>query len=280
MTTLKWHEQPLVALDTETTGINPAEARIVTAALVHMTPGQRPIAHRYLIDPGIDIPTEAAAVHGYTNDRILELVGRPGHAVRSIGPARPVVISRDQALFEIAAQVAATIGREHALVVHNAAYDLTLLEHETARNGVPTLSERPMGVRGVVDPMVLEKAYDPFRRMYKETGGCRGGKVKCGGCGATDKTLTSLCAHYGVRHAGAHDAADDAIASVRLLHKLVAAWPEMARWKLSTLHENQVGWRREQMDSLRAYFDKNGVEHDGCDGSWPLQSSALQGVAA
>ncbi|CAI9417202.1 hypothetical protein [Nocardioides sp. T2.26MG-1] len=290
MSASKWHELPVAACDTETTSPDPAQARIVTAAVVHMQPGERPKALRWIIDPGIDIPTEASDIHGYTRDRILQLVGRPDHAIRILnGVTR--VIPRDAAIFEITAQVAATIGREQALVVHNAAYDLTLLEHEAARHDVDPLTTRPHGVTGVVDPMVIEKQYDPYRKScYKKhpetgeacdvenrihvCGGCRGGKWTCGGCGSTDRTLTSLCAHYGVPLPGAHDAAVDAIASVRLLGKLLSGWPQLATWKLGTLHAHQETWRAQQQAGLREFFDKVGKPNDGCCGAWPLHTTA------
>jgi DNA polymerase-3 subunit epsilon len=295
MSAQKWHEGTIAAFDTETTGINPAEDRIVTAAVVYLTPGQRPRPIRWVIDPQVDIPDEAAAVHGWTNQRLAETIGRPGGALRamadSTGKTVTTTIPRDAALFEIAAHLGATIGRDQAVLVHNAAYDLTLLEHETIRHGIDPLSSRPKGIRGVVDPMVIEKAHDPYRKncyrapgcntetKHHECGGCRGGKHRCGGCGVTDKTLTSLCTHYGIRHGGAHDAAADAIAAARLMRRLLEGWPQMAAWKLGTLHEHQVTWRRQQMDSLREWFDKNGVEHDGCDPGWPLHLQAATAKA-
>lgn len=290
MSTAKWHESPFGAFDTETTGTDPETARIVTAAVVHRIPGERPKPIRWVIDPDVDIPTEASDVHGFTPERIAALLaqhgGRPGGALRILnGVTSP--IPRDAALFEITTQLAGLILREQALVVHNAAYDLTLLEHEAARNSIDPLTSRPHGVAGVVDPMVIEKAFDPYRKScYKaagcnaeerhhECGGCRGGKVKCGGCGSTDRTLTSLCAHYGVVLGDqAHDAAADAIACVRVLFKLLEAWPEMARWKLETLHRYQVGWRREQQAGLAKWFDKVGKDHDGCCGAWPVHTPA------
>ncbi len=281
MSAAKWHEQPLIAVDTETTGINPLDARVVTAAVVHLTPGQRPRPIQWLIDPGVDIPDEAAAVHGWTNDRLAQTIGRPGYAVRSTTdsrgkPAR-AVIPREAALYEIAAQIGAVMGDDRATIVHNAAYDLTLLEAEFTRHDVPTLTARPAGIRGVVDPMVIEKAFDPYRKVnYKDEAGCRGGKVKCTPpCGSIDKKLESLCAHYGIRFGatGAHDAAADAVAAARLARVLMSAWPSTARLKLATLHEHQVGWRRSQADGLRAYFDKNGIEHDGVDPGWPIYST-------
>ncbi len=299
MTAVKWHQDRVGALDTETTGTDPTEARIVTAAFVHIQPGARPRPMRWLIDPGIDIPAEATDVHGYTRDAILEKVGRPGWAIATRPDSTGRMVARrlpaDAAIFEIVAQAAATIGREQALVVHNAPYDCTLLEHEAGRYGVDPLTARPAGVTGVVDPMVIERAFDPYRKScYKKgpdgtpcdqenrvhvCGGCRGGKWTCsgpngGGCGSTDRTLTSLCAHYGVPLPGAHDAAVDAIASARLLQKLVAAWPQMAAWRLPTLHQHQIGWRAQQQSGLREFFDRVGKPNDGCCPAWPVHTPA------
>lgn len=271
----KWHEGPMIGFDTETTGINPHEARIVQAAIVHATPGTRPTSIQWLIHPQTDIPTEASDVHGWTLDKLEQRL--EGHtAMRIVGDKPPRFTPRDAALFEIAAQTGVAVGQALPLVIANAAYDLTLLEAELARTGIDPLSSRPKGIAGVVDPQVIEKQFDPFRRVK---GGCRGGKHRCGGCGVEDKTLGSLCRHYSVPLAGAHDAAGDALAAVRLARRLAGLWPEIARWKLGTLHEHQVTWRREQANSLRAYFDKNGIEHDGVDPGWPLQTSAVKAVA-
>ena len=61
-----WHEGPLAGFDTETTGTDPETARIVTAAvIVH---GPEPVDARWLVNPGIDIPAEATAVHGISTE--------------------------------------------------------------------------------------------------------------------------------------------------------------------------------------------------------------------
>lgn len=277
MTAEKWHEGRVVGFDTETTGVDPLEARIVTAAIVHVQPGARPSIIEWVLDPGREIPAEASAVHGWTRDRVLAEVGGPGRAVRVKDGTR-IPMTTDGALGEIAGHLAVAMHTDTAVIAANAAYDLTLLECELVRNGVDTLASRPTGIRGVVDPMVCEKAWDPFRRVK---GGCRGGKHKCGGCGVTDKTLGSLCTHYGLRLPGAHRASVDAVAACRLAVKLMTLWPDTARLKLATLHSHQVTWRREQADSLRAYFDKAGADHDGVDPGWPVHTSlsALAGVA-
>src|SRR5699024_4019489 len=60
-----WHTGSMVGFDLETTGKNPHEARIVTASIVLLDPQGRTRAHaEWLLDPGVEIPAEAAAVHG------------------------------------------------------------------------------------------------------------------------------------------------------------------------------------------------------------------------
>lgn len=264
----KWHQAHMIGLDTETTGVDPRTARIVTAAIVHTSPDARPTTMQWLIHPETDIPTEAAEVHGWPIDRLEHRL--QGHGALRIYQGRENFLSRDAALFEIASQAGAAIGRESPLIVHNAAYDLTLLESELERNGIDTLSSRPNGIRGVIDPMVIEKAYDPYRKVK---GGCRGGKHKCGGCGMEDKKLGSLAKHYGIFHGGEHDAAADTLAAMRLAVRLAGLWPELARWRLGTLFTKQIEWRRDQSISLRDFWRKQGDERwTEVDLGWPLHS--------
>lgn len=278
----KWHEGPMVAFDTETTGIDVFNDRIITAAAVFHRPGQRPVTMQWLLNPGIDIPAEAAAVHGWTTEHLNTRV--PAGQALAIGDGQQRPMPLDAALFEITAKVGFAIGQEYPLVGANLAYDLSLLEAENARHGVDTLASRPVGITGVVDVQVLEKQFDQFRKQcyrapgcdpkakHHECGGCRGGKYKCGGCGSTDRTLTSLCNHYGIRHTGAHDASGDALATIRLAHKLAGLWPEIGRWKLSTLHDKQIEWRRDHQLGLADFFRKQG-DHEAAAGvcpEWPL----------
>lgn len=295
MSTVKWHEGPMIAFDTETTGIDPTSARIVTASVVFRQPGERPRSLEWVLNPGVDVPTEASDVHGWTTER-LNATLPAGRAYRVVngaaGQAQHMTV--EGALSEIAGHLGMPMHQEIPVVVHNAAYDLTLLEHELHRAGVDTLSARPAGVRGVVDPMVIEKAFDQYRKTcYKDAGcdpenrvhtcsGCRGGKWACGGCGAHDRKLESLCRHYRVPHTGAHDAAADALAAIRLAGRLAEAWPQIAAWKLATLHQHQSTWRREQQTSLAKFFARIG-KHDeaaSCDGGWPLHSSMSAAAAA
>jgi DNA polymerase III subunit epsilon len=280
-----WHVGRMVGYDLESTGIDPLTARIVTAAIVHTAPGQRPSTIQWLLDPGIDVPAEAAAVHGWSRSRILEQVGEPvlgeRMAVRiTAGPDREnrMPMTVDGALGEIAGHLALAMKADIPVVIANAAYDMTLTETELSRVGIDTLTSRPTGICGVVDPMVLERQWDPYRKTKT---GCRGGKYRCEGCGVTDRKLGSLCTHYGIRLVGAHSAGGDALAAVRLATKLASLWPDVARLRLPTLHSHQVAWRAEQMASLESYHRRMGVADGDYDQGWPVHTrlAALQGVA-
>lgn len=284
MAPAKWHEGILVAFDTETTGISVFDDRIITAAVVYAQPGQRPRTFQWILNPGVDIPDGAAAVHGWTTEALNARVPA-GHAISIWTDAQGRVHEKQvwlsEALFEMDTKLWFAMGQGYAVVGANLSYDLSLLEAENIRHGVETLASRPAGVTGIVDVQVIEKQFDPYRKVnYADGAGCRKGRVECGGCGATDKTLTGLCAHYGVRHMGAHDASGDALACIRLVPRLVAVWPEIGRWKLETLHSKQIEWRRDQMLSLRKYFDREGIEHDGCCPEWPVHDRcAVKAVA-
>lgn len=64
-----WAEYPILVLDTETTGIGEGHA-IVEIAAVRLESGVIVEEWSALIDPGRDIPAEATAVHGITNEMV------------------------------------------------------------------------------------------------------------------------------------------------------------------------------------------------------------------
>ena len=108
-----------IVLDTETTGLDPtAGHRIIEIAcveLLHHVPTGRDF-HRY-VNPGRDIPDDAHAVHGLTEEF---LAAHP--------PFEAIV---DEFL--------AFIGSDQ-LVIHNAEFDLAFLNAELDRIGRPTLT--------------------------------------------------------------------------------------------------------------------------------------------
>lgn len=139
---MNWSEQPLLAFDTETTGPDPLDARIVTATTVVVNDGP-PATTEWLADPGIDIPAGATAVHGITTE----------HARANGRPAADVVIELDAML-----NAAWLLGQP--VLAYNACYDLTVLDGELQRH-----HGRRLVIAGpVIDPLVIDKAVDRYRK--------------------------------------------------------------------------------------------------------------------
>jgi DNA polymerase-3 subunit epsilon len=87
----------LAAFDIETTGIDCESDRIVTAA-VTLAGGGRPLeSHAWLVDPGIEIPAGATAVHGVSTERARAEGRSPAEAVERqwIATERRSTTSRD-----------------------------------------------------------------------------------------------------------------------------------------------------------------------------------------
>ena len=110
---MAWHRELLIGFDLETTGTDPCEARIVTGAVIEVRGGQ-PAGHReWLADPGVEIPADAVAVHGISNER-ASAEGRPA----------------DQVTDAIADVLTTHWKSGVPVVAYNATFDLSLLSAE------------------------------------------------------------------------------------------------------------------------------------------------------
>jgi len=234
MTTAPWWEGPLVGFDLETTGPDPETARIVTACVVRESPGQRPTVATWLADPGIDIPEGATAVHGITTERARQ---------------------HGESAADVVAQLLAVLKAEQdPLVAFNGAYDFTVLDREARRYGYV-----PLAPAAVIDPYVLDKQADTYRR----------GK----------RTLGVTCEHYGIPLGeDAHDAAADALAAVRLARAIGRREPHPPA-DAAVLHQGQIVWRRQQQEHLADHFRSVGKPADDVDGAWPVRP-VREGVRA
>lgn len=173
----------LAGFDLETTGVNVESDRVVTASIVNTHPGGGPITTEWLVNPGVDIPEGATAVHGITTEHARD---------HGMDPAT--------GLGEIVTHLAAAIRDGRVLVGMNVCFDFTLLDRDCRRHGVPTLSDTLGGeIVPVLDVLVIDRMIDRFRN--------RKGK----------RTLTDLCVTYGVRIEDAHTSSGDVLATLRLL---------------------------------------------------------------
>ncbi len=63
--------RPLIVFDLETTGTNVATDRIVEIGIVQIFPDGREEDKRYLVNPTVPIPPEVTAIHGITNEDVM-----------------------------------------------------------------------------------------------------------------------------------------------------------------------------------------------------------------
>ncbi len=63
--------KPIVFFDLETTGINIATDRVVELSILKIYPNGNKESKTWLVNPEIEIPAEATAVHGITNEKVV-----------------------------------------------------------------------------------------------------------------------------------------------------------------------------------------------------------------
>jgi DNA polymerase-3 subunit epsilon len=224
----------MLGLDLETTGTDVETDRIVTACAVQCGGGMGTESFGWLVNPGMEIPAEATKVHGVTNEKAATGVD-PVEALESILHA-----------FDTAEW------QGWPVVAMNASFDLTLLDRECRRH---LGTELALGGIRVIDPRVLDKHVDPYRR---------GGRK-----------LEDLCRHYAVSLDGAHSADQDAIAACRLAWRLGTTFVQrnLLPADLGELHDRQVSWHAEQARSLAAYFRRTPGKEAWADDvrtEWPI----------
>ena len=234
-----WAGGPFLGFDTETTGVSPADDRIVSVALVERD-GRGTRARTWLIDPGIEIPAAASAIHGITTEHVR------AHGRDPAG-----------ALSEIAGALADALHSGVPVVAFNACFDLTLLDAELTRHGLPTLSSRRGGpARPVLDPLVLDRAIARYRP----------GK----------RRLADLCAVYDVTpQAGLHSAEVDVVATLDILAAIAERHPEIASMPVEQVHTWQVTAHRAWAENFNAWRRSQGYAGTGATTWWPTAVLAI-----
>lgn len=230
---MSWHTQRLAAFDIETTGIDIETDRVVTAAVSLVGAGLPSESHNWLVDPGVDIPAGATAVHNITTEQARAEGRDPAEAIEEITTL-------------LAAQQTTGI----PIIAFNARFDLTILDREARRYGIVPLVDRIGGPENllVIDPYVLDKQVDRFRR----------GK----------RTLGAVCEHYRVPLENAHAANADALAAARVAWRMGSTMIDIGGSDLPTLHRQQVAWAAEQAASLEEYFARQG-RAERVEAAWP-----------
>ena len=228
-----------IGWDTETTGKDPTTARIVTAAVV-IRGGTLPDAtHTWLINPGVPISDEVAAIHGITTQKAQAEGQDPKTALNGIA--------------EI---LTAALSWRSPVVAFNTSFDWTVLHHDLARNGLPTMADRLNGADPLtlIDPHVIDKQADQY--------------VK----GAGQRKLKPTAERYGIEITNWHTAEADAEAALAVAEAQFDRYAHLQNYTPEELYAAQQRWRREQQDSLRSYFIMQGETDKAAtvQTAWPL----------
>lgn len=264
---MSWYREPMLAVDTETTGVDVEADRIVSAAAILVGSGGAK-ARTWLANPGIDIPEGATAVHGITSE----------HARTNGAPAEAVVEELVTALAE-----AVTAGVP--LVGHNVVYDLTIIDRE-ARRHLGTGLYDVFGQHAqlaVVDTMVLDRYTAPFRRRVSETQG------------PYQLRTTAETYEFAWDDEAAHGALYDALMAARIAWKIGAiaekprddrpGWVQRLRinhfsaltgMTVMELHQSQILWAAEDAAGFQQWLRTKAPEGKRdvaavIDGTWPLR---------
>lgn len=239
MTTLRH----CVGFDLETTGVDVFEDRVVTASIVYIDDVGNVIQdYEWLINPGVEIPDEAAAVHGISTEHAQTHGDNPRTA-----------------LYEIAGVLSYFLTNEVPVVAYNAAYDFTLLNYDIERNLGENYSFKAFFNNHVIppliiDPLVLDKKLDRYR--------------------SGSRKLTAQAERLGVSLENAHTSADDAFAAARVAQALWKKYPNLSAGPIHDLYQAQQEWYAEQQLSLQEYFRKKG-ETGTFNTEWPIQRKVL-----
>jgi DNA polymerase III subunit epsilon len=237
-----WATGEVLGLDFETTGVDRFNDVPVSYSLVLVVEGVLVRSWSGLIDPGCEIPEDAAAVHGITSAQ-AKSEGMP--LIEATGLVADAVVTASR--------------RGVPLAGMKLDYDLTILDG---------LAERLLGqgltARGWCGPVLDAGVID--RHLDSEREGRR--------------TLGDLCAHYGIELARPHDATADAVAAIEVLFAMAMQYDELWGADPCRLHAQQVGWHRacaEQFDDLRRA--RGLVPADPRDRVWPVAPAALPPAA-
>jgi DNA polymerase-3 subunit epsilon len=275
---VSWHLERMAPFDLETHSPDPNEARIVEAYLGLVGGGQDSVDRKpLLINPGVEVPEEAAKIHGYTTEHLRE------HGM-----------SAEDGVSRIISAVLEAWQAGIPLVGANVSYDLTVVDREAVRHGFSPLIDLAGGTFGpVIDTYVISKHLDRWRARVSPEQGAH--------------TLKTCAQVFGIAwvDADAHGARYDALIAARVAWRMgsIAAMPREDRPRiqagrrderhlfddlavdLPTLFASQKRWAAEQAASYQQFLrsPKAGDKRNDSaviDGSWPVQAARTHQPAA
>lgn len=240
ITTSYW-EGPMLGFDIESTGTDQFQDRIVTFSMIYSAfSGAEPIVLEWMIDPGVEIPEGASAVHGITTE-MAQAEGMPPQL----------------ALSQISSRLVPIVEQKIPMTVFNAPFDTTMLWAEFERYGIQFPYDIDTTFGRMIDPLVIDKAMDKFRKGSRK--------------------LVDMASHYGYNEFSAHESTADVLATI-FVARAQQKWfkPEMT---IELLQQFQKECKAKQAASFQSYLrnkkDEQGVLVNPLaviNGSWPYET--------
>jgi DNA polymerase-3 subunit epsilon len=222
----------LVGFDTETTGVDVEQDRIVTAALVWRQADGSTQTQTWLLDPGVEIPEHASAIHGITTQK-AQTEGQPAA----------------EGLDQIATALAELVAKAVPVLAYNGSFDLRILRAELLRHQLPSLEERSGTTCLVIDPLVIDRAVDRYRKGKRQ--------------------LVDLMGVYGINQSeNLHDALEDVLQAIAVFDAIEHKHQEITALDPTDLHRWQATKHRAWAENFNQFLASRGRTPD-VDLAWP-----------
>lgn len=234
---MAWKNPTFLSFDTETTGLNWNEDRIIQAGITPFFSGKARESETWLINTGRRSCSKAVEVHGITNEKQF-LDGQDEYQVLST-----LVI-----YFRLAAK------NHHPIVVMNAPFDLNMMLVNCNRVGLTLRLEDNL----FLDPLAIDRFYSKNR-------------VPAFGSGL--RTLTALAKRYEVADYPSHDAGMDSLKAGEVMMHMTQMLPQITRVSYIQMQEKQRRWHRDWCRKFKNYADYRGF--DFTETEWPYDSKLL-----
>jgi DNA polymerase III subunit epsilon len=211
-----------VGFDLETTGVSSfLDVPVSYSFVERVDDGSRlfSVFAGGLVNPGRQIPEGACAIHGITDDMVVD--------------ATPL----DEALEMIVKRLLDVWRDGGAIVGMNVSYDLTMVDSLCRRFGLAPLHQRGH-IGTVMDVLVLDRHFDKWRKGSRK--------------------LVDLCGHYEVSLVNAHSAAYDAEASLVVLETMRRRFPDLDLIEGPHANMASRAWYQEWLTSFSRYLEKKG----------------------
>lgn len=223
----------MISFDTETSGVDVFEDRVVQLAIATTDRQGNILEHwEWIIDPGIEIPSAASDVNGWTTERI-QAEGRPPREA----------FSEAIKIFERFKHL--------PWIAFNAVFDISILSNEFDRNGIDSGWGNWVAQKvRVYDPLVILRNKNPYQR-----GGNR---------------LTTVAKRLGLEfeEEKLHDALEDLKVTAKVAVSVRERYGPFTNSELAEMHRKwSVGMRQYLLR-----VGKTAEEVANLNGSWPVQT--------